>query len=367
MLDNNQFTIFIVDDLPENLELLSTLLLPNYRVRAAISGEQALRMINKHSLPDLILLDVVMPGMDGYEVLNHLRAAPNTHDIPVILVTAMDSVDSQLHGLSLGAVDYITKPIVPNLVLARVHLHIELKKARDFLRSQNNWLEKEIAKRMYDNDLIQQVSIRALANLAETRDPDSGNHIMRTQLYVYELALCARHHLRFKAILTDDYINLLTRSAPLHDIGKVGIPDTILHKQSNLLPEEWYVMQTHPMLGAIAIEKAEHNIEKSMDFLYIAKEIVRWHHERWDGNGYPDGLAGEQIPLSARIMALADTFDAMTASKIYKSAIPYHQARDIILAERGKQFDPELVDVFIEKFNIFVGIAERYQENNKLR
>jgi len=355
-------TILIVDDSPENLTVLSELLQPLYRVRVATSGRKALRIAGTAPCPDLIMLDVMMPGMDGYQVFEHLRADPSTQDIPVIFVTAMDSTEAELHGLDVGAVDYITKPIVPPVVLARVHTQLELKQARDWLRDENCYLEAEIAKRMAENELIQEVSIRALAHLAETRDPETGNHILRTQGYVQQLAQKLQTHPLFSATLNDRYIQLLARSAPLHDIGKVGIPDAILQKPGKLTPEEWEIMKTHARLGAVAIEEAELDVERPVVFLTLAKEIALRHHEKWDGSGYPDGLAGEAIPVSARIMALADVFDALISRRVYKEPMPYDEVRSIIAAGRGRHFDPDMVDAFLTHFSAFCDIAERHRD-----
>ncbi|MGZ8186149.1 MAG: response regulator [Methylobacter sp.] len=355
-------TILIVDDSPENLTVLSELLQPIYVVRAATSGQKALRIADTAPRPDLILLDVMMPEMDGYQVFERLRADLATRDIPVIFVTAMDNTEAELHGLDVGAVDYITKPIVPPIVLARVNTQLELKQARDWLRDQNGYLETEIAKRMAENELIQEVSIRALAHLAETRDPETGNHILRTQGYVQQLALELRSHPRFAPILNDHYIQLLARSAPLHDIGKVGIPDAILQKPGPLTPEEWKIMKTHAQLGSEAIELAERDADESVEFLSLAKEIAHWHHEKWDGTGYPDGLTGDAIPVSARIMALADVFDALISRRVYKNPMPYNEVKNIIAAGRGRHFDPDMVDAFLAHFNAFCDIADRYSD-----
>ena len=353
-------TILIVDDSPENLTVLSELLQPIYLVRAATSGQKALRIAVTAPRPDLILLDVMMPEMDGYQVFEQLRANPATRDIPVIFVTAMDHIEAELHGLNAGAVDYITKPIVPPIMLARVHTQLELKRARDWLRDQNGYLEAEIAKRMAENELIQEVSIRALAHLAETRDPETGNHILRTQGYVQQLALELRTHPRFASTLNERYIQLLARSAPLHDIGKVGIPDAVLQKPGPLTSEEWIIMKTHSRLGSEAIELAERDAAETVEFLFLAKEIAHWHHEKWDGTGYPDGLAGDAIPISARIMAIADVFDALISRRVYKKPLPYAEVHTIIAAGRGKHFDPDITDTFLAHFNVFCAIADRH-------
>ncbi|MEO8120054.1 MAG: HD domain-containing phosphohydrolase [Rhodoferax sp.] len=357
-------TILIVDDSTENLHVLSELLRPQYRVLAATSGEGALRVASSLPVPDLILLDVMMPGMDGYAVLARLREQPATQDIPVVFLTALVADGDEERGLLLGAADYITKPIKPAVVLARVLTQLQAKQARDWMKNQNVALEAEVARRMTENDLTQWVSIRALAHLAEIRDPETGNHIMRTQGYMQRLALGLREHPRFVAILNERYIDLLARSAPLHDIGKVGIPDHILRKAGKLDAGEWVIMQTHAKLGSDAIEQAERDIKTPVDFLAVGKEIAHWHHEKWDGSGYPDGLAGDAIPLPARLMAVADVFDALISVRVYKTAMPYAVARDHIAAGRGKHFDPDVCDAFLAGFTDFVTIAEHYRDGH---
>jgi len=358
----NSATILIVDDEPVNLSILSNLLRAEYRVRAANSGENALRAAITLPRPDLILLDVMMPGMDGYAVLARLRGNPVTRDIPVIFVTALSEAQDEGHGLQLGACDYLAKPINPIVLMARVRTQLEAKLARDWMRDQNALLEGEVAKRMRENDLTQRVSIRALAHLAETRDPETGSHILRTQGYVNQLAIGLRRHPRFVAALNDRFIQLLSLSAPLHDIGKVGIPDHILLKPGPLTQDERAIMQSHARLGSDAIEQAERDIEMPLEFLSVAKQIARWHHEKWDGSGYPDGLVGDAIPVSARLMALADVFDALISVRVYKPAMSYSTARDIISADRGKHFDPDVVDVFVGDFANFIAIADRYSD-----
>ena len=355
-------TILIVDDSPENLAVLNELLHADYRVRAATSGSKALSVVKTSPKPDLILLDVMMPEMDGYEVFERLRADPATADIPIIFVTAMDSTEAEIHGLDVGAVDYIAKPIVPPILRARVNTQLELKQARDWLRDHNVYLEVELQRRLHENLVVQDVSIHALAHLAEIRDPETGNHLRRTQGYVLALANHLREHPRFADFLTAQNIALLVKSAPLHDIGKVGIPDHILLKPGKLTPEEWEIMKTHAKLGSDAIELAERDVERPVDFLVLAKEIARSHHERWDGRGYPDGLAGECIPISARLMALADVFDALISVRVYKPAMTYEEAQDIILQGRGTHFDPEVTDAFLATFDQFCEVATRFGE-----
>lgn len=354
-------TILIVDDSPENLTVLAELLQPLYRVRAATSGSRALRIAGSAPRPDLILLDVMMPDMDGHEVFKRLREDEETRGIPVIFVTGMDSTEAEIHGLEAGAADYIVKPFVPPVVLARVRTQLELKLARDWQSDQNSYLEAEVASRIAENEAIQEVSIRALAHLAEIRDPATGDHILRTQTYVHQLAVKLRMNERFAPVLNDRYIKLLTHSAPLHDIGKVGIPDAILRKPGRLTPDEWEIMKTHARLGNEAITLAERHTAKEPEFLRLAKEIAHRHHEKWDGTGYPDGLQGNAIPVSARIMALADVFDALVCRRVYKVPMSFDQAREIIVEGRGRHFDPDMADIFLNHYDTFCDIARRHR------
>jgi putative two-component system response regulator len=360
MADAAVSTILIVDDSPENLAVLSELLQPHYRVRAATSGDKALRVAATAPQPDLILLDIMMPDMDGYEVFSRLRTNPLTHQIPVIFVTALDNTEAELRGFEVGAVDYITKPLVPPIVLARVQMQLELKQARDWLKDENAYLEAELARRMRDNLVVQDVSIHALAHLAEIRDPETGNHLRRTQRYVEALARQLQRHPLFADFLTDRVIDQLTKSAPLHDIGKVGIPDCILLKPDKLTASEWAVMKNHAKLGSDAIEQAERDADRLLEFLHLAKDIAHYHHERWDGSGYPEGLIGVNIPIAARLMALADVFDALISPRVYKPPLPFADAVAIIRAGRGTHFDPDVTDAFLAVCDEFRAISERY-------
>jgi putative two-component system response regulator len=355
-------TILVVDDSAENLALLSDLLLPLYEVRAVNSGERALRAATGKPRPDLILLDVMMPDMDGYEVLWQLRQDPAAADIPVIFVTALDTSVDEAHGLELGAVDYITKPIKPAITLARVKAQLDLKAARDWLADRNQALEAEVSRRMAENVFVQNVTIRSLGHLAEIRDPETGNHLRRTQKYIQLLCDELRPNPRFAAFLTDANIDLLVRSAPLHDIGKVGIPDHILLKPGKLTPGEWAVMKTHSDVGSFAIEQVEADSERPVPFLQCAKLIIRHHHEKWNGSGYPDGLAGDSIPIPARLMALADVFDALISRRPYKEPFTLEAAAQLILEGRGVHFDPDVTDAFQKRMEDFRAVAIRYAD-----
>jgi putative two-component system response regulator len=357
------YTLLIVDDTPENLFLLGELLQPHYRVRAANSGRRALEVARSTPAPDLVLLDVMMPEMDGYTVLARLKADPATATIPVIFVTALDGGADEERGLAAGAVDYISKPIKPAVLMARVKAHLELKSARDWLHDRNLALEAEVARRMHENLLIQDVTIRALACLAEIRDPETGGHLRRTQHYVELLAVRLREHPRYRDFLTHANVQALIKSAPLHDIGKVGIPDHVLLKPGSLNADEWRVMRTHSRLGAEAIAQAERDLPHPLAFLRVAKDITRSHHERWDGTGYPDGLAGEAIPIPARLMALADVLDALTSERPYKRAFPFAEAAQLIAEGRGTHFDPAVVDAFLDAREAFEAVAIAHHED----
>lgn len=354
--------LLIVDDVNENLHALMNILREDYAIAAATNGEKALALARRAPPPDLILLDVVMPGMDGYEVCRRLKADAATRDIPVIFLTARTDEEDERHGLELGAVDYIAKPISAPIVQARVKTHLSLKATADFLRDKADFLEQEVAKRTDEVTAIQDVTILALASLAETRDSDTGNHIRRTQHYVKALACKLSTHPRFAARLTDKAIATLFKSAPLHDIGKVGIPDRILLKPGRFTPEEFEIMKTHTTLGREALEHAERALGMRVGFLTVAKEIAYSHQEKWDGSGYPEGRAGEDIPLSARLMAVADVYDALISRRVYKEGMSPDAAAAIIAEGRGRHFDPDIVDAFLAVRDEFRGIAARYAD-----
>jgi putative two-component system response regulator len=357
-------TILVVDDTPDNIDLLCAVLEDDYRTKIAVNGERALKIANGDSKPDLILLDIMMPGMSGYEVCQQLKANPATRDIPVIFVTAMSETADEQLGLGMGAVDYITKPISAPIVLARIKTQLSMKRVHDFLRDQNQFLETEIELRTREIVALQDVTIHTMASLAETRDSETGNHIRRTAHYVKTLAEKLRDHPRFAAFLTDKTIELLFKSAPLHDIGKVGIPDRILLKPGRFEPHEMEIMKTHTTLGRDAILAAERELGIEVDFLKYAKEIAYGHQEKWDGSGYPEGLAGDAIPISARLMAVADVYDALISRRVYKEGMSHEAAVAIISAGRGQHFDPDMVDAFMALQTDFIAIAKRYADTD---
>jgi putative two-component system response regulator len=353
----------VVDDTPDNLTFMSGILRDRYVVKVAKSGALALQIAGGPMPPDLILLDIMMPEMDGYEVLRRLRAEERTRNIPTIFLTAMSSADDERYGLEMGVVDYVTKPVSAPILLARIANHLSLKAAADFLRDKSEFLEKEVERRTRDILAIQDVTIIALTSLAETRDSDTGNHIRRTQHFVRILAERLLSHPRIGRLFTPDSVKNIFRLAPLHDIGKVGIPDRILLKPGKLTPEEFDIMKTHTTLGYEAIQAAEDRLGSPVEFLSMAKEIVLSHHEKWDGSGYPSGLAGEAIPIGARIMAVADVYDALISRRVYKEPMPHEKAIAILREGRGSHFDPDVLDAFLVAEEEFAQVAAAFSDS----
>lgn len=354
--------VLLVDDSADNLTLLNGVLRDEYRVKAVNNGPRCIKVAQTQPQPDLILLDIMMPQMSGYEVCERLKSDPLTADIPVVFLTAMSSTEDETRGLELGAADFITKPVNPPIVRARVKSQLQAKQAADFLRDRAGFLEAEVERRTRELNAIQNVTIQVMASLAETRDNETGNHIRRTQYYVKALAEHLQTHPRFAAELTEQMIQLMYKSAPLHDIGKVGIPDEILLKPDKLTAQEFEVMKTHTTLGRESIEIAEQRLGMEVDFLRVAKDIACYHHEHWDGTGYPLGLSGESIPMSARLMAVADVYDALISVRPYKRAFEHAAAIEIIHQGRGTHFDPDVVDALLELKDEFRAIAARFKD-----
>ena len=364
-MKNNELrdsTVLVVDDSPENLDLMGGLLGDLYRVKVANSGSRALKILESGVLPDLILLDVMMPDMSGWDVCKAIKANKRLVDVAVIFLTAKTSPDDEKRGFDLGAVDYISKPINPATLLSRVKTHLSLKRMSDVLRDRNLVLKDEIDKGVQEIRAIQETTIHAMASLAETRDNETGNHIRRTQNYVKALAQTLREHPRFSDYLTDEQIEMLYLSAPLHDIGKVGIPDQILLKPDRLDAAEFEIMKTHTTLGYQSILSASERLSAGSSFLTCAMEIALSHQEKWDGSGYPQGLSGDAIPISARLMAVADVYDALISERYYKRAFSHEVAVGIILEGRGSHFDPDVVDAFKCIEDEFSAIAIRFAD-----
>jgi len=357
-------SILIVDDAPINIKLLVEVLKPIYELRIATSGKQALEQLKKsYNEIDLILLDVNMPEMSGIEVLEQVNEHPDWIDIPVIFVTALDQECDEAEGLQKGAVDYITKPISAPIVRARVKTQLTLCNARKELSHQNQILEEKVKERTEEISSTQAVIINALTCLALKRDKETGNHIIRTAEYVKILGTLLRSLPEYCDELDDEAIDSMFRTAPLHDVGKVGIPDHVLLKPGKLTDEEWVIMRQHPTIGGDALRDACDGIHKSSSrFLLYAQQIAYSHHEKWDGSGYPEKLSGSDIPLAARLMAVADVYDALMSKRCYKDAMSHEQTRSIMLEGKGTHFDPTMLQVFLDNEHLFLEIADKYKD-----
>ena len=339
-MNSEKQTVLVVDDAPENIDILVGTLKEKYNVKAAINGEMAIK-IAQAKPPDIILLDIVMPEMDGYEVCRQLKADYITRHIPIVFVTAKIEVEDELKGLELGAVDYITKPISPPVVLARVRTHLAL-------HDQNLELDRKVrlqTKQIHETRL--QI-IQKLGKAAEFKDNETGLHVIRMSKYSHLLAIAAG--------LSESDADLLMNAAPMHDIGKIGIPDDILKKPGKLTFDEFEIMKTHCQIGADVIG------DDSSELLQLAKQIALTHHEKWNGSGYPNKLAGEEIPLPGRIVAIADVFDALTSVRPYKKAWTTEEAVALIEKEAGEHFDPVLVQLFLQSLPKIISIKEQYYE-----
>lgn len=334
-------TVLLVDDLAANIDILNSVVMPHYHTRIALNGERALKIASSPNPPDLILLDIMMPGLDGYEVCRRLKSNPDTRDIPVIFVTAMSEVEDEQFGLELGAADYITKPINPALVLARIRTQLALY-------DQNRELARQVNQRTAELFNTRQQIIRRLGRAAEFRDNETGNHIIRMSHFSRLIAAAAG--------LGEKTVEMIYNASPMHDVGKIGIPDDILLKPGKLTPEEWQTMQQHPQIGADIIGR------HSDEMLQAAHMIALCHHEKWDGSGYPAGLKGEDIPIMARVVALADVFDALTTERPYKKAWPLEDAIAYIENQAGSHFDPALIAPFKQALPEMLRIREEFSD-----
>ena len=338
----NKQTVLVVDDTPENIDVLSEILADEYRIKVANNGEKALKIVYSDDPPDLILLDIMMPDLSGHEICRRLKANPDRRGIPVIFVTAMSTVEDEQLGLSIGAVDYITKPISPPIVRARVRTHLALY-------DQTRELERMVRQRTDELITTRQQIIRRLGRAAEFKDNETGNHVVRMAHYARLIAEAYG--------LGPEATSTIFHTAPMHDVGKIGIPDSILLKPAKLDAGEWKVMQQHPLMGAEIIGKHD------SDLLATARTIALTHHERWDGNGYPQRLKGEAIPLEGRIVAIADVFDALISVRSYKPAYPIEQAMRIMEEEDGRQFDPALMAAFRKAFPEIRRVMDIYADD----
>lgn len=341
-----QATIMIVDDLPDNLQLLREMLqAENYRVLAFTSGRRALDRIHR-TLPDLILLDITMPEMDGYEVCRALKEDVRVQDIPVLFISALNDTQDKVKAFSVGAVDYITKPFQFEEVKMRVRTHLSLRALQVQIEAHNERLEDLVEDKVTEILESQVATIVTLSQLAESRDDHTGRHIERTRLFCRVLAEELRRHPAYASQINDHFVKTIQHAAALHDIGKVAIPDHILLKPGKLTEEEFTVMKRHPLIGAETLLTARKQYAGN-EFLNMGITVARSHHERWDGTGYPDGLSGHDIPLAAQIMAVADVYDALRSQRPYKPAYPHADAVEAVRAGSGTQFNPDVVAAFL--------------------
>jgi len=334
-------TVLIVDDTPDNILVLDEILRPNYKVRAATSGEKALKIAQSDGPPDLILLDVRMPGMDGFEVCARLKAQSGTRHIPVIFVTSMGEIQNESRGLELGAVDYIHKPVCPSVVLARVATHLALY-------DQNRELRRMVREQTAEINHTRLEVIRRLGRAGEFRDNETGLHVIRVSHFCRLLSRAAG--------MNEEDVDLIFHASPMHDIGKIGIPDRILLKPGKLTAQEFAMMQSHTVIGAEILSGY------STGLLGMARTIALTHHEKWNGQGYPEGLQGEAIPFVGRVTAIADVFDALTSDRPYKKAWPVSEALAYLESEKGGHFERELVEKFVEILPEVLECREAYAE-----
>jgi len=325
---NTRPLILAVDDEASNLQLLRQILQDHYRLLFAKDGARALELVRSEH-PDLILLDVMMPGMSGYEVCAALKADPATASIPVMFVTALTESDDEVEGFEAGAVDYITKPVSPPVVRARVRTHLSLVR-----------MEELRATRL---EIVQRLGLAS-----EYKDNETGLHVIRMSHFSRILGIAAG--------MNENEADDLLHAAPMHDVGKIGIPDRILQKPGPLDPDEWKVMQSHVTIGAEIIG------EHAGGMLALARQIALTHHEKYDGSGYPNGLAGEDIPLVGRIVAIADVFDALTSIRPYKKAWTEEEAVNFLREQKGRHFDPQLVDLFAAEMPAIREVRLRWAE-----
>lgn len=338
--------ILVVDDDTANLMLAKKILGGDFRIAAANSGEAALRYL-ENNRPDLVLVDINMPDMDGFELVERMKANPQWHSISVIFLTADKSEEAEIRCFRAGAVDFVGKPFLPDILNSRVKRTLELERYRNSLEKMVEEQAQQLMGALRRISDMQEHVIVGMANLIESRDGSTGKHVKNTQTYVRMIAEELENRGLFSEVLNHDYIEKLCKAAPLHDVGKIQIPDNILQKPGKLTEEEYNRMKDHTTCSAAILDEIIGDMEEE-DYIQLAKDVAMCHHERWDGKGYPKGLSGEQIPLGARIMSLADVFDALYEERCYKPAIrPIEKIYGILEEGKGTQFDPVITEVFL--------------------
>jgi len=364
MRKDEKHTVMIVDDSKTNIDILAEILVDDYEIMIATNGKTAVATM-RAELPDLVLLDILMPEMDGFEVCRQIKADPELQDISVIFVTAMGESFDEQKGLEFGAVDYLIKPVQPGIVLARVRNHLELRMARQALEDHNHKLEETVRQRTAALIETQDMTIECLASLAETRDPETGRHIIRTRKYIEILIAQLQSRSNYLADLTREQTQNIIKASILHDIGKIGVPDNILLKPGKLTRDEVDIMQRHTLYGWQALSRAVGKGTQN-SFLKTAADIAYTHHEQWDGSGYPRGLVGDEIPISGRLMVIADIYDALRTQRSYKPAFSHEKAVEIITVGDGRtmpaHFDPEILAAFRASHQYFDQISKEYKD-----
>ncbi|MFO7776083.1 MAG: response regulator [Candidatus Hydrogenedentota bacterium] len=364
-------TILVVDDLEENVHFLTRVLQPKgYGVYSAYDGEEALDAVAKYA-PDIILLDLVLPKLGGIEVCRRLKADSGTYHIPIVVITGVSERDTNLQAIDVGADDYLVKPVDAPMLHARIRSCLRAKSLQDQvfeyqhkLEEANHNLEERIRERTRQLERTQHVTVFSLARLAESRDTETGEHLSRIRRYVQVLAQQLAESSEYAEVIDEAFLRELFHSSPLHDIGKVGIPDQILLKPGKLTHEEFEIMKLHAVIGGDTLKAAD--IEAGKDsFLSMGRDIAYYHHEKWNGKGYPSGLKGNEIPLAARIVALCDTYDALTSRRPYKEAFTHEFAKEIIVPERGEQFEPAIVDAFLAVEHRFRAIQQALRDTGR--
>jgi len=364
-MSQTDISILVVDDSKTDVAIISSIL-EGYRLYVAYNGLEAMEMIKDNADIRIILLDLNMPLMDGFEVLKAIYSDLKLDYLNVIILTNYEEVENEIKGLELGAVDYIRKPLNLQSLKKRIEVHVKLQSARLKMERYNADLEEAVALRTVELVVTRDMTIHALLNLLEARDIESSNHTKRTQLMMRALCEHLQQNEKFKDVMTDDYIELLFSAAPLHDIGKVGIPDSILSKPGKLSEAEFEVMKKHVEYGVNSIDRPEYQ-SFSSPFISTAAEIIAAHHEKFDGTGYPAGLKGEEIPLPGRLMAIIDVYDALVNKRIYKPAYTHEEALEIIAEGKGTHFDPDVTAAFFDIESTIREISGKYIGGNGIR
>lgn len=362
-MTSNKVNILIVEDSPMNIDILMNILQEDYNIYVALNAEKALDIVHQRNI-DIILLDIILPGMNGVDFFETLKKIKKMKEIPVIFLSNIDDPKVKTECYEAGAIDYITKPYNPLEIRERIKTRVRIMEANRILVNQKHILEEMVQVKTSEINKTRDAAMIAVSSLVETRDSDTGEHISRTQKFVLIIAETLKVMGKYTDILKEDYIIELERASTLHDIGKIGIPDNVLLKPGKLTDEEFEIIKRHPKIGYDALKKASKKLGDNL-FFDIACDIALYHHEKWNGRGYPEGLEGNNIPLSARIMALSDVYDALTSERIYKKSFSHEKSKNIIIGDRGEHFDPDIIDAFIIAEKVFQKIVFQFKSGEE--